>query len=291
MPNTQSRFSLRTFSVTIFFPSCLFLTPLDVDWFAHLKPSAQSQGVAQPKFSHMPRAREEVRHPPKPSKCDCAVWDRAFGLRLVVPRHFCNRCAARFGQRPDALPATLFPSSISSSWFGWFPYRDRASITSIAVAALLANWLCNDATNILFCNRYVAPSHSIQTSETAAEYTNRYEKWQVVHTGFAVLLCNHEDLLALWVSFKAKAMQQLTSCTLSMFQSVSMLWTNGKIIPLFHRCCLSSWIVNMTTTLWERFNNLMFPDSGLCNDLELLDKGTRSQMQWYIVPLFQHQNI
>ena len=48
-----------------------------------------------------------------------------------------------------------------------------------------------------------------------------------------MLLCNHEDLLALWVSFKAKAMQRLTSCTLSMFQSVSILWTNGKIILCF----------------------------------------------------------
>ena len=33
---------------------------------------------------------------------------------------------------------------------------------------------------------------------------------------------NHEDLLALWVAFKAEAMHQPTSCTLSMFQSLSM---------------------------------------------------------------------
>ena len=35
---------------------------------------------------------------------------------------------------------------------------------------------------------------------------------------------NHEDLLALWVAFKAEAMHQPTSCTLSMFQSLSMPW-------------------------------------------------------------------
>ena len=35
---------------------------------------------------------------------------------------------------------------------------------------------------------------------------------------------NHEDLLALWVAFNAEAMHQPTSCTLSMFQSLSMLW-------------------------------------------------------------------
>ena len=34
----------------------------------------------------------------------------------------------------------------------------------------------------------------------------------------------HEDLLALWVAFNAEAMQQPTSSTLSMFQSLSMLW-------------------------------------------------------------------
>ena len=34
---------------------------------------------------------------------------------------------------------------------------------------------------------------------------------------------NHEDLLALWVAFKAEAMHQPTSCTLSMFQSLSMV--------------------------------------------------------------------
>ena len=33
----------------------------------------------------------------------------------------------------------------------------------------------------------------------------------------------HEDLLALWVAFNAEAMQQPTSSTLSMFQSLSML--------------------------------------------------------------------
>ena len=48
--------------------------------------------------------------------------------------------------------------------------------------------------------------------------------------------------------------------------------------------------VKMTTTMWERFNILIFPDSGLCNDLELLGNGTPSKMQWYSVP-FQHQNI
>ena len=35
---------------------------------------------------------------------------------------------------------------------------------------------------------------------------------------------NHEDLLALWVAFNAEAMHQPTSCTLSMFQSLSMAW-------------------------------------------------------------------
>ena len=35
---------------------------------------------------------------------------------------------------------------------------------------------------------------------------------------------NHEDLLALWVAFNAQAMHQPTSCTLSMFQSLSILW-------------------------------------------------------------------
>ena len=35
---------------------------------------------------------------------------------------------------------------------------------------------------------------------------------------------NHEDLLALWVAFNAEAMHQPTSCTFSMFQSLSMLW-------------------------------------------------------------------
>ena len=96
-----------------------------------------------------------------------------------------------------------------------------------------------------------------------------------------------------------------TSCTLSMFQSINMLLpallktfsvknqarTGKKSRPLLHLCCLSTWIVKMTSTLlWERFNILIFPDSGLCNDLELLEKGTPFQMQWYSVP-FQHQNI
>ena len=34
---------------------------------------------------------------------------------------------------------------------------------------------------------------------------------------------NHEDLLALWVAFNAEAMHQPNSCTLSMFQSLSVL--------------------------------------------------------------------
>ena len=92
------------------------------------------------------------------------------------------------------------------------------------------------------------------------------------------------------------------SCTLSMFQSLSMLWPVflknllGKessdqwqeksftsllhFLPLIYMNCQD---VKMTTTLWERFNILIFPDSGLCNDLELLEKGTPSKMQWYRV--------
>ena len=117
----------------------------------------------------------------------------------------------------------------------------------------------------------------------------------------------HEDLLALWVAFNAEAMHQPTSCTLSMFESLSMAWPvllknlvgressdQWQEKPLaytcFIFCCRSTWIVKMTTTLWERCNSLIFPDSGLCNDLELLEQGTPSQMQWYSVP-FHHQNI
>ena len=59
----------------------------------------------------------------------------------------------------------------------------------------------------------------------------------------------------------------LNSCTLSIFQSLSMPWPVllknpspqrikrpiPRKIPCFIFCC-SSWIVKMTTTLWERFN-------------------------------------
>ena len=64
----------------------------------------------------------------------------------------------------------------------------------------------------------------------------------------------------------------------------------ARKVTCFIFCCLSTWIVKMATTLWERFSSLIFPDSSLCNDLELLEKGTPSQMQWYSVP-FQHQDI
>ena len=59
----------------------------------------------------------------------------------------------------------------------------------------------------------------------------------------------------------------LNSCTLSIFQSLSMPWPVllknpspqrikrpiPRKVPCFIFCC-SSWIVKMTTTLWERFN-------------------------------------
>ena len=64
----------------------------------------------------------------------------------------------------------------------------------------------------------------------------------------------------------------------------------ARKVTCFIFCCGSTWIVKMTTTLWEQCNSLIFPDSGLCNDLELLEKGTPSQMHWYSVP-FHHQNI
>ena len=115
---------------------------------------------------------------------------------------------------------------------------------------------------------------------------------------------NHEDLLAPWVAFNAEAMHQphvlcpcsnLSTCCYQLssktFSVKNQARTGKKSRPLLHLCCLSTWIVKMTSTLlWERFNILIFPDSGLCNDLELLEKGTAFQMQWYSVP-FQHQNI
>ena len=115
---------------------------------------------------------------------------------------------------------------------------------------------------------------------------------------------NHEDLLAPWVAFNTEAMHQphvlcpcsnLSTCCYQLssktFSVKNQARTGKKSRPLLHLCCLSTWIVKMTATLlWDRFNILIFPDSGLCNDLELLEKGTPFQMQWYSVP-FQHQNI
>ena len=69
---------------------------------------------------------------------------------------------------------------------------------------------------------------------------------------------NHEDLPALWVAFNAEGMHQLGSCTLSMFQSLSMLWCCDSVTrspqkpcrkrikrPMARKgtcfCCLSNW--------------------------------------------------
>ena len=102
---------------------------------------------------------------------------------------------------------------------------------------------------------------------------------------------NHEDLLAPWVAFNPEAMHQ-PHCTLSMFQSfqsLSMLLTPFSSNTILGKETSDQWQEKALASSFTAYlhelsrwpqhyyendsNILIFPDSGLCNDLETVGKG------------------
>ena len=176
-----------------------------------------------------------------------------------------------------AISAFIFPCPkilYARDSFRHFPLATHCT------ACTQNHWSCNP--------RQAAPQKAIQGSMRNMQGSMRIcwlfglPSTQKLCTNQPHVLCPCSNLSAWRDPFSSKTL------------SVESQATNGKkshlLILASSFAGRSTWIVKMTTTLWERCNSLIFPDSGLCNDLELLEQGTPSQMQWYSVP-FHHQNI